>query len=194
MTPQTDRELIESIQRGQDDAFRVLVERYLPTVYGFVLRMLRDRHDAEDVTQEVFINVWRKFSSYNPAKSFKTWILTIARNAAIDHLRKKNPIPFSRLMSDDDQEVAIDVADPRPLADTLLEQKELGKQIDEALGEISVPSREVVLMHDAEDLTFQEIANTVHEPMNTVKSRYRRAVARLRKTLAPEVRDAPKTP
>lgn len=188
MSSQTDRELIESIRRGEDKPFRELAERYLPMTYRFLARMMHDSHNAEDVTQEVFIKVWKHLSRFDVTKSFKTWLFTIARRSAIDHIRKKQPIAFSDLSKEDDDAVPLDVADERPLISEELEQRALAEEIDQALQKLPPDSRSVVLLHDAEDLTFQEIADAVKEPMNTVKSRYRRAIFRLRVLLSDRLR------
>lgn len=92
---QSDEELITAYLAGNSKAFTVLVERHLNGVYSYVLRFVGDEV-AEDIVQETFIKAWNNIKKYNAGSSkFKTWLLRIARNTAIDFLRKKKHIPFS---------------------------------------------------------------------------------------------------
>ena len=117
------------------------------------------------------------------AKPFKTWLFAIAKNTAIDHLRKKYPLPILSMEDDKDSAMAENIPDARPLASELFDQKITAHTLQSAITQISPKSRAVLLMHETEEMTFQEIANTMDESINTVKSRYRRALHVLRKIL-----------
>jgi RNA polymerase sigma-70 factor (ECF subfamily) len=147
--------------------------------------MINDRAIAEDLTQETFIKAWKSLSRFDAMKAFKPWLFSIARNTAIDYVRKKQPFSFSSLEDEEDQAFTDSVTDPRPLPSSLLEHKDLGNQLAQALTHLSPVARSIVLMHETEDLTFQEIADALNEPLNTVKSRYRRALLLLQTKLTP---------
>lgn len=185
----TDQELLEAYHNGDEQAFAHLVERYLGPLFRFLVRMVGDRGIAEDLVQEVFVKAWKRMSSFDMTKSFKTWIFTIAKHTAIDYLRKQKrtwPFVFSFDEGGDGDERSMmeTVADPRPLVSVLLEDKERAASLDMALAALSDEGRTVVLLHDGEDMTFQEIADMLKKPMNTVKSRYRRSLEALRTRLS----------
>ncbi|MFA6429167.1 MAG: sigma-70 family RNA polymerase sigma factor [Patescibacteria group bacterium] len=182
--PRTDAELVQSFRAGDEVAFTMLVQRYLSSVYTFLYRMTGESGLAEDATQETFVKVWQKLNAFDARKPFKTWLFTIAKHAVIDQLRKKRPILFSVMDEQDrDFDFAATIPDERPLPSTLLDREEVVRYLAELLCTVSVQARAVILMHETEDMTFEEIAVVVGEPMNTVKSRYRRTMAFLRKTV-----------
>lgn len=183
MDQRTDQELILAYRRGEDDALSTLIRRHLAPLYGFLRRLVNDAIVAEDLTQESFIKAWKNLSRFNPSKSFKPWLFAIARNAAFDYFRKRKMFTFSEIEDDDVPDFAGVIADDRPLPDEVLVREDIAMRLEEALGELPLKARSVVLLHETEDMTFQEIAETVMDPLNTVKSRYRRALAALRKTL-----------
>ncbi len=181
----TDADLIRLAQQGDNAALAFLIERYFSSTYRFLARMINDRAIAEDLTQETFIKAWKSLSRFDAMKAFKPWLFSIARNTAIDYVRKKQPFSFSSLEDEEDQAFTDSVTDPRPLPSSLLEHKDLGNQLAQALTHLSPVARSIVLMHETEDLTFQEIADALNEPLNTVKSRYRRALLLLQTKLTP---------
>ena len=184
MEQRTDSELITAYRQGDVAALDFLIQRFLPRIYGFQFRMLRDSALAEDLTQETFLKVWKSLGRFDASKSFKTWVFAIAKNVAIDYLRKKQPlVSFPFEMGEEDQlppEEREAYADPQPLAPHLLEQADLRQEIDQAMALLPPKTRTIVLLHDIDDLTFAEIAEMSGEPLNTVKSRYRRAILFLR--------------
>ncbi len=179
-----DTDLIRAYANGDERAFELLVSRYVGPLYRFLFRLVRNAQTAEDLSQETFVKVWKSLKRYDPSKSFKAWIYAIARNTALDALRKKDPMTFTALEREDangdDLNLAIDVEDTRPLPDELAAQEETAEALDRAMAHLPPKQQAVVLLHDAEGLTFQEIGDSLHESLNTVKSRYRRAVERLK--------------
>ena len=93
----TDKQLIDDYLNGNDAAFALLVQRQINPVYNFVYRLVRNTQDAEDITQETFVKMWKNLKRYNQDQNFKTWLFTIARNTAIDSLRKKKSFVFEQL-------------------------------------------------------------------------------------------------
>ncbi len=159
-----------------------LVKEHLGTVYRFVLGFCHDTEEASDLTQEVFLKAWKNFAKFDQNKNFKTWLLTIAKNTVIDWWRKKRPIAFSRLYPEEESPED-NLADPQPLPDELFARAELAHDLAEALEQINPEDKIIILWHHVEEFTFDEIAELMDTPANTIKSRYRRALFRLRKHL-----------
>jgi RNA polymerase sigma-70 factor, ECF subfamily len=168
----TDEQLIKQYLRGDEKSLEFLVKRYLKSIYGFIYRRTGNFQDAEDTAQEVFLRAWRNLKSFNSEKSFKAWIFSIAKNACIDFLRKKKALVY------------------------LETQKEIGKN-DKNLQQIEniqflssvtkrlIPEYQTVLsFYYNRDLNFREISEKTGESINTIKSRYRRAVLELRKNIS----------
>jgi RNA polymerase sigma-70 factor (ECF subfamily) len=149
-----------------------------------VLRYVGDPAAAEDVTQEAFLKAWKNLKKFDAEKNFKTWIFSIARNSSIDFLRKKQTLNFSAFEGEDQNNPLVDnLADPEPLPLDLLKTKEFMAEFELALQNLPEGSRVVLLMHLSDDLTFKEIAKILKQPLDTVKSRYRRGLIVLRKVL-----------
>jgi len=181
----TDTELVERHRQGDVVAFNILITRYTSPLYRFILRLSGEPAVAEDLVQETCVKAWRKLSSFQADRSFKSWIFTIARNTTFDYLKKKKAIPFSALDEQSPIEESFQdrIEDIRPLPPELIERADRAQIIEQALQTLPARTRTILLLHEGEDLTFQEIAETVKEPLNTVKSRYRRALITLRTTV-----------
>ncbi|HEY9480903.1 MAG TPA: RNA polymerase sigma factor [Candidatus Paceibacterota bacterium] len=178
---QTDELLAADFQSGSELAFETLVDRYTNRVYAFIFRLSGDRELSEDATQEAFVKAWKAINSYDTERPFRPWLFQIARNATIDLMRKRKDRTFSSLSDDDDfsDGLADDTSGIEEILDTNIDTETAMK----ALQKLSTAMRAVVLLHDVEDLTFQEIASASGESLNTVKSRYRRALARLKEIM-----------
>lgn len=178
-----DKTLIVDSVEGDDEALAELVRRYVKPVYNFVYRFAgNNKEEAEDIAQETFFKMWRNLKKYRAGENFKTWLFTIARNTAYDHLRKKKNFVFSDFDTEDTL-FEDTISDAEPLADevfTLAESKEF---LAKAMSELSPQFREVLLLHYDHELTFDEIGKILDEPLNTVKSRHRRAIESLREIL-----------
>src|SRR3989344_5293896 len=178
--------LIKKYLKGDEDAFTQLVEKYIDAVYAFSLRLSGDPHTAEDATQQVFINAWKRLASYDTNRRFLTWLLAIAHNASVDILRKKKGVPLSYFDSAEGGNAILDTTkDPEPLPDDLFARNELGEELGRALAILSFAEREVLTLHYEEGLTFEEISEMLGKSRNTVKSQQRRAVEKLRALLLP---------
>ena len=164
-----------------------IVADYLAVIYRFVFWLVGNEADATDVTQEVMVKVWKNLGKYDLQKDLKPWLFKIARNTAIDWLRKRRAIVFSRLNRSDEEgrdlSFADTLADLELLPDEVFAQAEIKAKFDQALATLPVNEQTIVAMHLEEDLTFVEIAEIVDRPLNTVKSTYRRALIKLRTEL-----------
>ena len=179
-----DEQLIANYLKGDEELLEVLVRRYFKLIYNFVYQYTGSLEDSEDITQEVFVKVWRNFRKFNQKKSFKTWIFSIAKNTAIDFLRKKKAIPFSAFNDVEGKNAIIDtLVDTAPIPDELFEQVSVEKMLNLAMKKLSPAYRTVLLLHYNDHFTFREIAEILSKSINTVKTRHRRGIAILRKLL-----------
>jgi len=156
-----------------------LINQYLKSIYNYVYRMVRDRNEAEDITQEVFVKVWKNLKKIDKEKNLKSWLFTIARNATIDFLRRRKDIPFS----EKEEYFEETISDVELLPDEIFMRKELAEELEEALSKIRPDFREIILLHYLEDMTFEEISEIVGKPLNTVKSQHLRALHQIRRLL-----------
>ncbi|OHA60974.1 MAG: hypothetical protein A2556_02115 [Candidatus Vogelbacteria bacterium RIFOXYD2_FULL_44_9] len=164
-----------------------IIKAYLGPVYGFVRRLSGDAFEAEDIAQDVFLKVWKNLDRYDSKQDFKAWLFAIARNTTIDWLRKHRPMLFSSLdQPEGDGDFVDNLIDEEPLPAELFERAELAQVLSEALAQLSLDQRTVILLHVEQDLTFEAISQIAGRPLNTVKSQYRRGLITLRQILAPK--------
>jgi RNA polymerase sigma-70 factor, ECF subfamily len=184
MKEMTDNELILAYRDGQRSAYEDLVNRHLKSVYFYCVRMV-GKEEANDMAQEVFIKVWKKQNKYNAEKNFKIWLFRIARNTCLDYLRKKQPIIFSQLKKEDDDQYPEEVLlDERESVEEKIFSKEQKELLGEALAKLPAPTQEVFELYYRGELNFKEIAETLNLSINTVKSRHRRGIMELKKILS----------
>ena len=179
---QSDEDLIREYLDGNEDTFKILIDKYISSIYNFAVRFVG--HDnASDVSQDVFLKVWKNIRKFNSGKSsFKTWIFTITRNTITDSLRKKKSIPFSML---DTEEVSFEdnIEDETILPMEVLSKLEDKEFLNNLLDKLSPNYREVLILYYTEDMTFSEIGQLLGKPMNTVKSYHHRALNQLKKLI-----------
>jgi RNA polymerase sigma-70 factor (ECF subfamily) len=175
---ESDAELAGRALSGSEHASRELVRRYERSVFNLIVRMVRNPALAEDLAQETFVKVFTRLSTYDPRYKFASWILKIAHNTTIDHLRQAHP-PMSSLGDGDDPTEAPspDSGTPSPLA--LVERKELADVLGTAIDQLRPEYRQVVILRYQEDLSYEEIAQVLGLPLGTVKSYLHRARAEL---------------
>ena len=190
----TDEALMERYRAGDVRAFEVLLTRHRRPVYNFLLRSVLDPAQAEDLLQETFLRVIKGSEDYERQAKFTTWLYTIARNLCVDASRRAKHRRAQSLdvpIGDDDAggRTLLDVTpDSRATVDRAVIGKQLGERIQTAVDALVEEQREVFLMREVLDLSFKEIAEVVGCPENTVKSRMRYALEKLRDALE-EYRD-----
>lgn len=184
-----DRELATLAARGREAAFRELLKRYERPVFTLIYRMVRDRTLAEDLAQEAFIRAFNAIGSYNTTYKFSNWIFKIANNHTIDHLRKRkletvsiHGSPHATTQEEIDQSrLVLSSGDENPLE--LVVHKELGGQIEAAIGELREEYRTVILLRHVEGYAYEEIAEIMDLPLGTVKTYLHRARNELKNRL-----------
>jgi len=180
-----DEDLMLQYQRGEVRAFEVLLSRHRKPVYNFILRILGDRETAEDLLQEAFMRVIKGAEAYKRQAKFTTWLYTIARNLCVDQIRRRKHRKHASLDAPmdttDDSGTLLDVLPSNEMAS---DRKSVNKQMHEtmqrAIEALSEEQREVFLMREFLDMPFKQIADVVGVPENTVKSRMRYALEKLR--------------
>ena len=172
-----DGALVERCLRGDERAYRELIGRYRRQVYTLALRMMRSAEDAEDVTQETFIRMFRALERYDPTRPFGAWIQTIATRLCIDHLRRRrlNPISMFQRDTQSEEEYVIEVEDPGPGPDVLTQHEQESQRADALIDSLPEHYRIVVMLRHVQDLSYEEIAEALHLPLGTVKARIHRA-------------------
>jgi len=160
------------------------VERYAHSLYYFIYGYVRDAAQAEDSTQDTFVKMWKNVKRFDETKRFKTWLFSIAKNTALDALKKKRTLPFSALESDEEEQSFIEtIVDPDAFLNDLFEKQENAQLLSRAIDTLSEKYRTVVYLHNSEGLTFLEIAEVLKGPIDTIKSRHRRALGILKNKL-----------
>jgi RNA polymerase sigma-70 factor (ECF subfamily) len=171
-TPNDDAELLEKVQRGDESAMASLFDRYSRIVYSVALRVLRESSAAEDVMQEIFMQVWRSPNSFVAARgSLGGWLAVVARNRSIDALRRKRP-------TDQVEEIAL--ASPVNVADEA-ERNVMMERARAGIVLLPAEQRKTLEMAFFDGLTHTEIAELTGDPLGTVKTRIRSALLTLRK-------------
>jgi RNA polymerase sigma-70 factor, ECF subfamily len=186
----SDQEIVALAREGREAAYRELIRRYERPVFSLVLRMVRDRQLAEDLSQETFIKALNAISSYRSEYKFSSWIFKIANNAAIDHLRRRELDTLSldgaphAATPDEIEATALQVGDKSETPLEELEARELGTAIEKAIGRLRPEYRACILLRHVEGLAYEEIAQSLDLPLGTVKTYIHRARHELRDMLA----------
>ncbi|HEY3397997.1 MAG TPA: sigma-70 family RNA polymerase sigma factor [Armatimonadota bacterium] len=181
--------LVAQARVGEAFAFERLVEKYHGRVYNYITRMVHDSTDAQDVAQETFVRAYQGLPRFRGASSFQTWLYRIASNLAIDAARGRSrrallTVSMDDPIEQDDNELERDLPDEgENNPPEALEREELRSQVWEALGELSLKLRPVIVLSDLEGLSYQEIAQVLGCPVGTVKSRLFNARSQMRDKL-----------
>jgi len=192
MPDDTDSQLMRRVKRGDVRAFEALVDRYRQPVMNLICRMVGDRHEAEDICQTTFLQVFRSAQRYREGAKFTTWLYTIARNLCLNEIRRRSRHRADSLDaersdgSDQPQHVIVDgkAAD----APTLLLQGELEAKIQEALSGLPENQRLAMLLYREKGLSYEEVSAIVGCSLSATKSLIFRARETLRQRLKPYLR------
>ena len=179
----SDEELVSAYIKGNKPALDQLVARYMSQIFNFVFKYMHGTAEAEDVTQDVFVKAWKNIGRFDDRYKFKTWLFTIAKRTALDAIKKKGLVPFASLENDDQPSFAENLVDDKPLADELVARIEDVQMVTRAVDQLDEKYRLVLRMYYNQELNFREIGEILHESIDTIKTRHRRAVLHLREIL-----------
>jgi len=175
----SDELLLSRYKQGDQGAFRALVERYAPSIYNLAYRFLRDPMEAENVTQETFLRVVMALPRIRLNVPFKPYLFRIAINLCHDLARRKHPTLFSDLDAHHNT-TSETLTDDTPDVWERLADAELAERVQTALNDLPAPYQTVLLLRYSEGFSYEEIAQTLGLPLNTVRTHLRRAKQRLR--------------
>jgi len=189
----TDEALLNQYKAGDERAFRTLIERYSAPIHNLAFRFLRDPMEAENVTQETFLRVVSVIDRIHLDSPFKPYLFRVALNLCRDFARKKHPVLFTDLNSatrPDDGAGTADaseaIADESPPPWERLEQEELCVHLNAAIDALPLVYKAVITLRFTEEFSYEEIAQTLDLPLNTVRTHLRRAKQQLRLRLEKE--------
>lgn len=174
-----DKELVKNVLSGDIRSFNVIVQKYKYMVYAFVLNMIRNKDNAEDITQEVFITVYRKLYTFKQQYKFSTWLIKITRNKTIDFLRKQK---FNFDIADN----SLNVQDTKNLSpESYVEFKEKEKMIMEFLSLLQDKDRQIVLLkYMNRNMTFYDVSVIMNMTESSVKQKFYRTRKKLEMSLS----------
>jgi RNA polymerase sigma-70 factor (ECF subfamily) len=172
-----EQELVARLRDGDPDALRLVVEQYQQRIFALIYGIVRDRHEVEDVAQEVFLKVFTRIHAFDGRSRFYTWLYRVAANAAKDHVKHRSRRPSVPLS----EEAPIPDGEPGPRAHAAsLERR---RAVRDAIAALPARYREVLTLRELEGFSYAEIAEVLDVSIGTVESRIHRARARLRQRL-----------
>ena len=180
----TDEQLVETYLRGDREALNILIKRYLTPIFNFAFGYVKDEVIAEDLTQEVFVKVWKKIKSFDKKYKFKNWLYTVAKNTCLDYFKKNKEITFSDISPAADDlffENLLHEASASPQAE--IESNQEAEMVKAAIDKLPEKYKTAVKLYYHGGYNFREIAEMIKMSIDTVKSRNRRALILLKKIL-----------
>jgi RNA polymerase sigma-70 factor, ECF subfamily len=183
----SDAELIALVTQGDQDALVLLYERYSRAVYSFSMRIVGDAQVAEEILQEVFVRAWQQGGSFQTARgSLITWLLSITHNLSIDEVRRRKRRP-QKAESEEPESILAALPDDGLDVEEEVWLSSLRVSIQDALLQLPAAQREAIELAYFQGLTQREIADTLGEPLGTIKTRMRLGMLKLREQLGPLV-------
>lgn len=189
MTSELEDKLVKLAQQGDQKAFQELVVRYQRRVFNICYGIVKNADEAQDLTQETFIRVHKNLARFEGNASFYTWIYRIAKNVGIDHIRKsrrRSASSFDEMMETNTERTIDTGSMPTPLGinpSKVAGRRELMEQMQNALASLSESHREIIVLREIEDLSYQEIADALDISIGTVMSRLHHARKNMQKAL-----------
>ncbi len=182
--------LVRRCISGDAAAWEEIVQRYHRRIYNICYRFAGSGNDADDLTQEVFIKMYRTLNSYDVDRgAFMTWVTTVTRNLLVDHFRKTKQERMTDSLDtvssehEDAMPLSEQIPDRSPAPDSRVQSREAGETVHQALQKLSPELREAVILRDLQDMDYREIATVLRVPEGTVKSRINRGRAELARLL-----------
>jgi len=179
----TDEDLIRRFQQGDQAAFDEIVHRFKGPLFNFIYRIIGDAAYAEDLLQETFLRLFLNRDSYREIARFSTWIYTIAGNLAKSEVRRRKFRRWIPLDPPGEDDRPIEVPDPDANPHQILEQRTIQRRVEEEVFKLPRVFKEVIILRDLQELSYEEIGSILKIPLGTVKSRVNRGRERLQKKL-----------
>lgn len=172
----SDYDLIQNCLKGEQDSFAELVARYKRLIYSVVCKFIADREEADDVSQEIFLRIYKSLGSYNPQYKFSTWSVKIATNMCLDVLRKKkiNSVPMEEIEAITSDE---DTPEKRFIS------REKSREIQKAIDSLPEKYRTPIILYHHKGVSYKEMTQMLKQPMSVIKNRIYRARLMLRDSL-----------
>ncbi len=181
MTREQELAVVRRVQRGDTDAFEMLVAAYEKNVFNVALQMTGNREDAQDMTQEAFIKAYSSLSTFRGDSKFSSWLYRIVSNVCLDFKRRQSRRPSSSLTVEDDEgeNIQLDIADESQSPEALLERKMTREAVRAGLQQLPDEQRQILLLREIQGLSYEEIGEVMGLEAGTVKSRIFRARKKL---------------
>lgn len=184
-----DSRLIKAALKGEQPAYRAILKKYHDQVYNLLYRMVHEKDEVEDLTQEAFIKAFQSLHHFNEEFAFSTWLYKIATNNCIDYIRKKKLATFSidKPIESKDSEYTFEIPDSTYEPDKSMIARQRTKALEDAINSLPEKYRTVILMRHSEDMDYQDIADQLNLPLGTVKAHIFRAREILYKKLKKKI-------
>ena len=179
----SDEELILRFQKGDEQSYVELVNRYRDRLINYIYRFINDTESAEDIVQDALVILYNKKHYYKKIAKFSTWIYTIAGNLAKTELRKRKTRKVTNLSQLGPEDRDYELPSVEPEADKIAHNEYLGKRIQIAINKLPLHFKTVIILRDIQELSYEVISKIVDVPLGTVKSRINRARLQLQKEL-----------
>jgi RNA polymerase sigma factor (sigma-70 family) len=172
-----DHHLITAAIRGDQFAYKELMKKYRDSIFNLIYRIIRDREQVEDLTQETFVKAFASLRSFNREYAFSTWLYKIATNSSIDYIRKKKlqTMSINKPISQEDSDYSFELPDSTYEPDKYIIQRQKARIIAEAIEQLPPKYRRVIILRHNEERDYAEIAKILKIPIGTVKAHIFRA-------------------
>ena len=185
-----DAHLIHDALHGDQSAFKQLLKKYHDSIYNLIYRIVHDKTQVEDITQETFVKAFASLKSFNEEYAFSTWLYKIATNSSIDHIRKKKLDTFSidKPIALEESDFTFELPDTTYQPDRSIIQRQRTKLLEEAINQLPEKYKRVIILRHSEERDYAEIAKILKLPLGTVKAHIFRARELLNKYLRHKIR------
>ena len=185
-----DSRLIQSALAGDDAAYKKLMKKYHDAIYNFIYRMIHDKQQVEDLTQEAFIKAFQSLATFNEEYAFSTWLYKIATNNSIDYIRKRKLHTYSidKPIDAKDSEYSFELPDETYETDQEMISDQRAKMLNEAIAKLPEKYHKVIRLRHVDERSYEEIAKMLKLPIGTVKAHIFRAREMLYKALRDKIR------
>lgn len=178
----TDEELIKSVQKGEEDAFRFIVDRYQGKMFAYIMRLINHRDEAHDITQDVFLKTYKYLHRFDTERKFSSWIYRIAHNESVNWLKKKTRVKVESL-DKHVEDYGLQLASSSNIEEQYV-KAEVQNEVREAIDKLPEKYREVMILRYLEEQSYEEIGEHLNKPVNTIGTIINRAKKKLAQEIA----------